>query len=88
MRPPSSSRHAAATIDSGEAAEAEASAAKLYAAEAYTSAAREGVQIFGGYGYTNDFVVARHYRDSKYMEIGGGTSEIQKVIIARSMGLM
>ena len=80
--------NAAATIDSGEAAEAEASAAKLYAAEAYTSAAREGVQIFGGYGYTNDFVVARHYRDSKYMEIGGGTSEIQKVIIARSMGLM
>ena len=80
--------HAAAAVDSGQAAEAEASAAKLYAAEAYTSAAREGVQIFGGYGYTNEFVVARHYRDSKYMEIGGGTSEIQKVIIARSMGLV
>ena len=79
---------AATTIDSGETADAEAAAAKLYAAEAYVSAAREGVQILGGYGYTNEYSMARHYRDSKYMEIGGGTSEIQKLIIARSMGLL
>ncbi len=80
--------NAAATIDEGEPAEADAAAAKLFAAEAYASAAREAVQIFGGYGYTNDYPVARHYRDAKYMEIGGGTSEIQKLLIARSMELV
>ena len=79
---------AAAAIDAGTSGEVEAAAAKLYAAEAYVSAAREGVQVLGGYGYTNEYAVERHYRDAKYMEIGGGTSEIQKVIIARSMGLM
>jgi alkylation response protein AidB-like acyl-CoA dehydrogenase len=79
---------AAAAIDAGAGAEVEAAIAKLYAAEAYVSAAREGVQVFGGYGFTSDYPVSRHYRDAKFMEIGGGTSEIQKVIIARSMGLL
>ncbi len=80
--------NAAAAIDAGGMGDVEASIAKLYAAEAYVSAAREGVQVFGGYGFTDEYPVARHYRDSKFMEIGGGTSEIQKVIIARSMGLL
>ena len=80
--------NAAVAIDAGGSGEVEAAAAKLYASEAYASAAREGVQVLGGYGYTNEYPLARHYRDSKYMEIGGGTSEIQKVIIARSMGLL
>jgi alkylation response protein AidB-like acyl-CoA dehydrogenase len=79
---------AAESIDAGQPASAEAAIAKLFAAEAYVSAAREAVQIFGGYGYTNEYAVARHYRDAKFMEIGGGTSEIQKIIIARSMGLL
>ena len=81
-------RDAARAIDLGEQnAAATAAAAKLYASEAYVSSAREAVQIFGGYGFTEDYPVARHYRDCKYLEIGGGTSEIQTIVIARSMGL-
>jgi alkylation response protein AidB-like acyl-CoA dehydrogenase len=64
-----------------------ASIAKLQATRSYVSAAREAVQIFGGYGFTDDFPVSRHYRDCKYLEIGGGTSEIQTIVIARAMGL-
>jgi alkylation response protein AidB-like acyl-CoA dehydrogenase len=79
---------AAAAIDEGrQDAPVLASIAKLQATEAYVSAARDGVQVFGGYGFTEDYPVARHYRDSKFMEIGGGTSEIQTMIVARSMGL-
>jgi alkylation response protein AidB-like acyl-CoA dehydrogenase len=79
---------AAERIDEGGPAEVDAAIAKLYAARAYVSAAREGVQVFGGYGYTDEYPVARHYRDSKFLEIGGGTSEIQKLIVGRSMGLL
>lgn len=80
--------HAAALLDSGDpAAATAASVAKLHATESYVSAAREAVQIFGGSGYIEESVVARHYRDSKYLEIGGGTSQVQTIIIARSMGL-
>lgn len=64
-----------------------AAVAKLHATEAYVSATRDGVQVFGGYGFTEEYPVARHYRDAKFMEIGAGTSEIQTMIIARSMGL-
>ncbi|MEX2106632.1 MAG: acyl-CoA dehydrogenase family protein [Solirubrobacterales bacterium] len=79
---------AALAIDAGDAGAAlRASIAKLHASRAYADAAREGVQVFGGYGYTEEYPVARHYRDAKFMEIGGGTSEIQKVVIARSLGL-
>lgn len=79
---------AAAAIDAGNAgATVSASIAKLHASRSYADAAREGVQVFGGYGYTEEYPVARHYRDAKFMEIGGGTSEIQKVVIARSLGL-
>jgi alkylation response protein AidB-like acyl-CoA dehydrogenase len=66
---------------------AAASVAKLFATEAYVSAARAGTQVFGGYGFTEDYPIARHYRDCKYLEIGGGTSEIQTIVIGRSMGL-
>jgi alkylation response protein AidB-like acyl-CoA dehydrogenase len=79
---------AAERIDEGRPADVDAAIAKLYAARAYVAAAREGVQVFGGYGYTEEYPVARHYRDSKFLEIGGGTSEIQKLIIGRSMGLL
>ncbi|WP_246272014.1 acyl-CoA dehydrogenase family protein [Amycolatopsis acididurans] len=82
-------KEAAVAVDLGDRdAAATASAAKMYASEAYVSAAREAVQIFGGYGFTEDYPVARHYRDCKYLEIGGGTSEIQTIVIARSMGLL
>jgi butyryl-CoA dehydrogenase len=64
-----------------------AAIAKLYATDAYCAATREAVQIFGGYGFTDEYPVSRHYRDCKYLEIGGGTSEIQKIVIARSMGI-
>jgi alkylation response protein AidB-like acyl-CoA dehydrogenase len=78
---------AAERADAGRHAAVEASLAKLHTSRAYVDATREGVQIFGGYGFTNEYPVARHYRDAKYLEIGGGTSEIQKLIVGRSMGL-
>jgi alkylation response protein AidB-like acyl-CoA dehydrogenase len=79
---------AARSADGGAAAAGvDAAVAKLHATRAYVSATREGTQIFGGYGFTNEYPLARHYRDAKYLEIGGGTSEIQKLVIGRSMGL-
>jgi len=64
----------------------EASAmAKLYASEVSVWAANEAVQIFGGYGYIKDFPVEKFYRDAKLCTIGEGTSEIQKMVIARSI---
>jgi len=80
-------KRAAELVDAGQPAATEASIAKLFASEAYVSATRAGTQVFGGYGFTTEYPVARHYRDAKYLEIGGGTSETQVVIIARSMGL-
>ncbi len=59
--------------------------AKYYASEVAVWAATEAVQIFGGYGYTKDFPVEKFYRDSKLCTIGEGTSEIQKLVIARSI---
>jgi alkylation response protein AidB-like acyl-CoA dehydrogenase len=78
---------AAAAADAGQPADIDAAVAKLHATRAYVTATREGVQVFGGYGFTDEYPIARHYRDAKYLEIGGGTSEIQKLIIGRSMGL-
>jgi short/branched chain acyl-CoA dehydrogenase len=49
--------------------------------------AREAVQIHGGYGYIEEFPVARHFRDAKILEIGEGTSEVQRMLIARELGL-
>ena len=62
-----------------------ASAAKLFASEIATRAGLAAVQIFGGYGYTRDYPVERIARDAKLMEIGAGTSEIQRTIIAREL---
>ncbi|MFT7589815.1 MAG: alkylation response protein AidB-like acyl-CoA dehydrogenase [Limisphaerales bacterium] len=59
--------------------------AKYYASETCVRAATESVQIFGGYGYTKDYPVEKYYRDSKLCTIGEGTSEIQKVVIAREI---
>ena len=63
----------------------ESAMAKYYASEVCVKAATEAVQIFGGYGYTKDFPVEKYYRDSKLCTIGEGTSEIQKLVIAREI---
>ncbi len=77
---------AASLKDSGaERFSKEAAMAKYMAAEACMYCVRESVQIFGGYGYTKDYPVERFYRDAKVMEIYEGTSEIQKIVIARSL---
>ena len=64
----------------------EASIAKLLGSEAAMDNARDAAQVLGGYGYLNSSPVARHYRDSKILEIGEGTSEVQLGVIARSLG--
>jgi short/branched chain acyl-CoA dehydrogenase len=64
-----------------------AAMAKLYATEAAITATREATQIFGGYGFMDETPVSRHYRDAKILEIGEGTSEVQRMIIARELGL-
>jgi alkylation response protein AidB-like acyl-CoA dehydrogenase len=63
----------------------EAAMAKYYASEVAVEVATEGVQIFGGYGYTKDFPAEKYFRDSKLCTIGEGTSEIQKLVISRSI---
>jgi butyryl-CoA dehydrogenase len=78
---------AAALRDAGRPFRREAAIAKLYATEAAVTATREATQIFGGYGFMDETPVARHYRDAKILEIGEGTSEIQRLIIARDLGL-
>jgi short/branched chain acyl-CoA dehydrogenase len=65
----------------------EASVAKLVASETAVACAREAVQIHGGYGFIEEYPVARFYRDAKVLEIGEGTSEIQRLIVARDLGL-
>ena len=62
-----------------------AAMAKYYASEVAVKVANDAVQVFGGYGYTKDFPVEKHYRDAKLCTIGEGTSEIQKVVIAREV---
>jgi len=76
---------AAALCDAGEPFAIEASKAKLFASTAARKHASEAVQIHGGYGYTTEFPVERYYRDAKITEIYEGTSEIQQIIIARSL---
>ncbi len=73
--------------DQGRPFKREAAVAKLYATEAAVTATREATQIFGGYGFMDETLVARQYRDSKILEIGEGTSEVQRMIIARELGL-
>jgi alkylation response protein AidB-like acyl-CoA dehydrogenase len=78
---------AAALMLSGKPFKKQAAIAKLVASEAAMDNARDATQIFGGYGYMNEFTVARHYRDSKILEIGEGTTEVQLMLIARQAGL-
>ncbi len=79
--------HAASLAADAKDFKTEASIAKLVASNAAMDNARDATQIFGGYGFMDEFPVARHYRDSKILEIGEGTSEVQKILIARSLGL-
>ena len=65
----------------------EAAMAKLYASEIAVEVARDAVQIHGGYGYIEEFPVCRHFRDSKILEIGEGTSEVMRILISRELGL-
>jgi alkylation response protein AidB-like acyl-CoA dehydrogenase len=76
---------AAAKKDRGERCDLEAGMAKLFASEICEKAASEGIQIHGGYGYTEDFAVERYYRDAKLLTVGEGTSEIQRLVIARRL---
>ncbi len=78
---------AAARKDAGVPFRKQAAIAKLYATEAAVSAAREATQIFGGYGFIDETPVSRFYRDAKVLEIGEGTSEIQRLVISRELGL-
>lgn len=80
-------QHAARLRDAGKSFATEAAIAKLTASDAAMDNARDATQIFGGNGFMNEFAVARHYRDSKILEIGEGTSEVQLMLIARSLGL-
>ena len=73
--------------DRGRPYKAEASIAKLFASESAVECAREAVQVHGAYGFTEEFPVGRFYRDAKVLEIGEGTSEIQRLLIARDLGL-
>lgn len=78
---------AASRMAAGRPFKKEAAIAKLFSSEAAVTNAREATQIHGGYGFMNEFPVARHWRDSKILEIGEGTSEVQKLLIARQLGL-
>lgn len=80
-------RDAAARMVAGEPYKRQAAIAKLYASESAVTNAREATQIHGGYGFMNEYPVARFWRDSKVLEIGEGTSEIQRMVIARDLGL-
>jgi alkylation response protein AidB-like acyl-CoA dehydrogenase len=77
----------AARLDAGQATTRDAAILKLYACEAYKSVADMGLQVLGGYGYTMEYDLQRHYRESRLGVIGAGTSDIQRNIIAKTMGL-
>ncbi|WP_199037870.1 acyl-CoA dehydrogenase family protein [Glycomyces salinus] len=78
---------AAEAADRGEPFGTEAAIAKLHASQAAVENAREATQIFGGYGFMNETPVARAWRDCKVLEIGEGTNEVQRMLIARSLGV-
>jgi butyryl-CoA dehydrogenase len=78
---------AAVLVDEGRPFKKEAAVAKLYATEAAVTATREATQVFGGYGFMDETPVSRFYRDAKILEIGEGTSEIQRLVISRELGL-
>jgi len=78
---------AAVAYDSGEDVTRLSSMAKLDASEISREVAEDAVQVLGGYGYTTDFAPQRFFRDAKLMEIGEGTSEIQRLVLGRELGL-
>jgi len=78
-------QRAAALADGGERFTHEASMAKLFASEVAMRATSKAIQIHGGYGYTREFPVERYFRDAKLCEIGEGTSEVQRMVLARSI---
>ena len=78
---------AAAKMLAGQPFKKEAAIAKLTASNAAMDNARDATQIFGGYGFMNEYPVGRFYRDAKILEIGEGTSEVQRMLIARELGL-
>ncbi|MHB8511024.1 MAG: acyl-CoA dehydrogenase family protein [Actinomycetota bacterium] len=78
---------AASLKDAGRPFKKEAAIAKLYSSEIANNVARDAVQVHGGYGFINEFPVSRFYRDAKVLEIGEGTSEVQRMLIARELGL-
>jgi alkylation response protein AidB-like acyl-CoA dehydrogenase len=78
---------AAARLVAGQDFKRQAAIAKLHASECAVANAREATQIHGGYGFMNEYPVARFWRDSKVLEIGEGTSEVQRMIISRDLGL-
>ncbi|MFI7075222.1 acyl-CoA dehydrogenase family protein [Micromonospora sediminicola] len=78
---------AAARMLAGEPFKRQAAIAKLHASTVAVDNAREATQIHGGYGFMNEYPVARFWRDSKILEIGEGTSEVQRMIIARDLGM-
>ncbi|WP_329150989.1 acyl-CoA dehydrogenase family protein [Streptomyces sp. NBC_01456] len=80
-------RHAASRLVHGEPFKKEAALAKLYSSEIAVDNAREATQIHGGYGFMNEYPVARMWRDAKILEIGEGTSEVQRMLIARELGV-
>ncbi len=79
--------HAARLRDGGKPFTTEAAVAKLTASDAAMANARDATQVFGGNGFMNEYPVARHYRDSKILEIGEGTNEVQLLVIARALGV-
>ena len=79
--------HAAWLRDHGKPFKTEAATAKLFATEAAIDATRAATQVLGGVGFMDETAVARHYRDAKVLEIGEGTSEVQRLLIARDLGL-
>jgi alkylation response protein AidB-like acyl-CoA dehydrogenase len=80
-------RDAASRLVAGEPFKKEAAVAKLYSSTVAVDNARDATQIHGGYGFMNEYPVARMWRDSKILEIGEGTSEVQRMLIARELGL-
>ncbi|MFB9904737.1 acyl-CoA dehydrogenase family protein [Allokutzneria oryzae] len=78
---------AAARLVAGQPFKKQAAIAKLYASTIAVDNARDATQIFGGYGFMDEYPVARHWRDAKILEIGEGTSEVQRMVIARELGV-
>ncbi|HET7415745.1 MAG TPA: acyl-CoA dehydrogenase family protein [Arthrobacter sp.] len=78
---------AASRMLAGKPFKTQASIAKMVGSDAAMDNSRDATQIFGGYGFINEFRVARHYRDSKILEVGEGTTEVQLMLIARDLGL-